>query len=139
MRYKIFKDKIVVRVDKGEEIVENLKQICKDFDIKLGTIMGIGATDKATIGLFDTKTKQYHSTDFIGEYEIAPLYGNITTMNNYIYLHLHVNLCDKKHKSYGGHLHSSVVSATFEGVITIIDGKVDRKFHEPTGLNLISF
>ena len=139
MKYKKCNDKVVVRIDKGEEIVKALKQICSSLDIKLGMIIGIGATDKATIGLFDMKTKQYHSTEFVGDHEIAPLYGNISTMDGNVYIHLHVNLCNKKHVSFGGHLNSAIVSATFEGVITIIHGKVERIFDDTTGLNLLSF
>jgi len=137
MDYKRFDNKVVVRIDKGEEIVETLKQVCKNLDIKLGTITGIGATDKAIIGLFDVKTKKYHSTELVGDHEIAPVYGNISTISGETYLHLHANLCNAEHKSFGGHLNSAVVSATFEGVIDIIDGKIDREFDENIGLNLI--
>ena len=139
MEYKKFYDKVVVRIDRREEIVETLKKICKTLDIKLGIITGIGATDRASIGLFDIKTKKYYSTEFIGDHEIAPLYGNITKKDGDIYLHLHVNICNKKHVSFGGHLNSALVSATFEGVITVIDGDVERKFNSDSGLNLISF
>ena len=137
MDYKKFGDKVFVRIDKGEEIVETLKHVCKKLDIKAGTITGIGATDKAVIGLFDLKTKKYHSTEFVGDHEIAPIHGNISTMNEEIYLHLHANLCNAEHNSFGGHLTSAVVSATFEGVIEIINGKIVREFDENIKLNLL--
>jgi len=137
MEYKRFGNKVIVRLDKGEEIVETLKQLCKKLNIKLGTITGIGATDKAIIGLFDMRTKKYHSKELVGDHEIAPLCGNISAMNDEIYLHLHVNLCNAEHNSFGGHLISAVVSATFEGVIDILNGKIDREFDNTTGLNLI--
>ena len=137
MLTKKFNNKIIVRIDKGEEIVESLEKVCKDNNITLGSISGIGATDKVKIGLFDVSTKKYHSKELIGNYEIAPLSGNISTINNEIYLHLHINLCDSNHNSFGGHLNSCIVSATFECIIDIIDGKIDRKFDEAIGLNLI--
>ena len=139
MNYKKFGDKVFVRIDRGEEIVETLKQVCNKLSIKAGTIIGIGATDKAIIGLFDVKTKQYHSKELVGDHEIVPVCGNISTMNDEIYLHLHVNLCNAEHNSFGGHLNSAVVSATFEGVIDIIDGKIDRIFDENIQLNLLTF
>lgn len=139
MEYKRFGNKVIVRLDKGEEIVETLKQLCTKLNIKLGTITGIGATDKAIIGLFDMRTKKYHSKELVGDHEIAPLHGNISTMNGETYLHLHANLCNAEHKSFGGHLNSAVVSATFEGVIEIIDGEIDRKFGENIQLNLLTF
>ena len=82
-------------------------------------------------------SKKYLSKELVGDHEITPVCGNISTMNGEVYLHLHANLCNAEHKSFGGHLNSAVVSATFEGVIDIIDGKVDRKFDEKIGLNLL--
>ena len=137
MKYKQFGKKVIIRIDQGEEIVESLTQICNSLKINFGTITGLGAVNKVTIGLFDTKTKEYHSTELTGDHEIAPLYGNITSMNNKPYLHLHANLCDNKHKSFGGHLNKAIVSATFEGIIDIIDGKVERKFDSNIKLNLL--
>ncbi|GAH17957.1 unnamed protein product [marine sediment metagenome] len=137
MDYKKIGEKVFVRIDSGEEIVETLTQVCKKLDITAGTITGIGATDKAIVGLFDVKTKKYHSKELVGDHEIAPVYGNISTMNNEVYLHLHVNLCNSEHKSFGGHLTSAVVSATFEAVIDIINGKIERAFDATTGLNIL--
>jgi predicted DNA-binding protein with PD1-like motif len=138
MRYKKCGHKFILRLDRGEEIVETIKQFCKDNDVKLGTISGIGATNRATIGLFDIETKQYHAKELRGNYEIAPLLGNISTMNGEIYLHIHVNLCDLHHTSFGGHLTSAIVSATFEGVIDVITGRIEREFDKEIGLNLMN-
>jgi uncharacterized protein len=139
MESKKFGDKIIFRIDRGEELVESLLKICMEYDIKLGSVSGIGATDKVKVGLFDVESKEYHSKEFTGAYEIAPMSGNISTMDGELYLHLHINICDDKHNSYGGHLNSAVISATFEGVIDIINGEIDRKKSEEVGLNLIKF
>ncbi|DAC72127.1 MAG TPA: DNA-binding protein [Thermoplasmata archaeon] len=136
MNYKQWNNKVVVRIDKGEELVDNLKTICKKLDIKLGSIVGIGAADKITVGLMNTKTKKYQSKEFTGDHEIASLAGNITTMNGEVYLHLHIVICNVEHKAIGGHLSSAVISATFEGIIDIIDGQVTREFNDEIGLNL---
>ncbi len=132
-------NRYIVRLDKGEEVVETIKLFCKKNDIKLGQFTGLGAADKIKVGLFNVKTKEYHSKEFTGDYEIAPLYGNITTMNGEIYLHFHINFSDDKHNSYGGHLNYAFVSATFEGVIEVIEGAVDRQFDKDVGLNLLKF
>ena len=137
MNYKRFDNKVVVRIDKGEEIVDALKTICKKLDIKLGSIVGIGATDKVTLGPLNTKTKKYQSKEFTGDHEIAPLVGNITMMNGEVYLHLHVTICNVEHKAVGGHLTSAVISATFEGIIDIIEGQVTREYNDEVGLNLL--
>ena len=137
MKFKKIGSKWIVRIDKGEEIVETLKQFCKDNKIKLGTISGIGATDRVTIGLFNTKNKQYHSQELIGDYEITNLSGNVSTMNDEIYLHLHISLADSKYNAYGGHLNSAVISGTGEIVIEEIEDIIEREFNEEVGLNLL--
>ncbi|HEA84077.1 MAG TPA: DNA-binding protein [Thermodesulfobacterium geofontis] len=139
MEYKKFNNKYIVRIDKGEEIVETLKKFCEDNNIKLGTIRGIGATNSAKVGLYNTEEKKYYSKELKGDHEIAPLYGNISTMKGNVYLHIHANLCNQENKAFGGHLNSAVVSATFEAVIEVIDGEVDRAFNEEIGLNLYKF
>ncbi len=137
MQYKQFNNKVIVRIDKGEELVESLKTLCKTLDIKLASIQGIGATDKVTIGLMNTKTQKYQSKEFTGDHEIAPLIGNITRMNGEVYLHLHVIICNVEHKALGGHLSQAIISATFEGIIDIIDGQVNREHNPEVGLNLL--
>ena len=137
MEYKRCENKVFIRIDLGEEIVETLKQLCTELGIKLGTIQGIGATNKATVGLLDMKTKQYHSKELTGDHEITCLLGNITTMQKKTYLHLHITLCNEKNQAVGGHLTSAVVSATFEGVIDILKGEISREFDENSGINLM--
>lgn len=139
MEYKKFGNKYVVRMDKGEEIVETLKNFCENEKITLGWVKGIGAVNKAKIGLFETSIKTYHSIELDGDYEITSLLGNISTMNGETYLHLHINLSDKEYKTYGGHLNSAVISATGELILETIEGTVDREFNKEIGLNLYKF
>jgi hypothetical protein len=139
MQAKKFGEKYLLRIDRGEEIVETLKKFCQEQQIKLGIITGLGATNDAEIGLYDIKTKNYYEKKMRGNFEIASLYGNITTMQGETYLHLHANLGDENQHSFSGHLTKAVVSATFEGVIALIDGEVDREKDPKTGLNLLKF
>lgn len=139
MEFKRFGHKYVVRLEKGEEIIESIKTLCQEEGIKLGTISGIGATNKATIGLFKTSTKEYHSKELTGDMEITSLLGNISQMNGEVYLHIHINLADEDNNVFGGHLTSAVISATGEIIIDVIEGIVDRKFNEEIGLNLFKF
>jgi len=137
MKFKKFGNKYIVRIDRREEVVESLTKFCEQNSIKLGSITAIGASNKITIGLFDVKTKKYHSKELTGNYELAPVIGNITTKDGKIYLHLHANVSDSEHRSFGGHLNSAVISGTFEAVIDVIDGELEREFNEEVGLNLL--
>jgi hypothetical protein len=137
MMVKKFGSKYIVRIDKGEEIVACLKKICTDNKIRLGSVSGIGAVGRAQIGLFETSSKQYHSTDLESAFEITSLNGNISTMNGEVYLHLHINLSDAAYHTFGGHFQSAVVSGTCEIIIDAIDGECERIFNEDVGLNII--
>lgn len=139
MEYKTIDNKVMFRLDPGEELVSSIKTICESEHICLGTVNGLGATNDITIGLFELKTKKYHQKHLQGDHEIAPLYGNITQMDGKVYLHLHINICDESNQSYCGHLNKAIISVTFEGVIEGIQGVVNRKKDSKTGLNILSF
>lgn len=136
MKYLKKDNKYIVRIDKGEEIIEQIKKICNDNNIKAGSITGLGATDRVKVGLFNTNTKEYVSKELNGAFEITSLVGNISRMNNEVYLHLHINVADEKLNVYGGHLNHCFISATCELIIEEIDANVDRELSEEIGLNL---
>lgn len=139
MEYEQFGNRYVVRLDKGEDIPTSLKKICHKEEIRSGTISGIGAVNKAVIGLFETAAKIYHSKEYTGDMEITSLSGNISRQNDEVYLHIHACLGDSTYGVFGGHLNSAIVSATVEIVIDVIEGSVGRKFSEEIGLNLLDF
>ena len=136
MQSKKFGNTYFVRLDKGEEIVACLKKFCENEKIKLGHVQGIGASSRVVLKFFDQKTKKYHSREFTGEYEIAPLAGNITTKDNKIWLHLHINISSKDFKAYAGHLEAAIVGPTFECIIEKMNGNVGRRFDKISGLKV---
>ena len=62
MEYRKFNNSYVVRINKGEEIVEKLKELCEKEDIKVAEITGLGASNLVEIGLFNVNTKEYKTT-----------------------------------------------------------------------------
>lgn len=139
MEYKRYGSKILIRLDPKEEVLTSIGEVCKAEGIRLGSVSGIGAVNKATVGLFNPAIKEYFSTTLERDFEITSLAGNVSEMNGELYLHLHVNLADIEHKTYGGHLNEAIVSATAEICIDVFDGTTDREFSETIGLNLLKF
>lgn len=139
MEYRKFENTIIARIDKGEEIIEQIKEIAIKEEIKLASIQALGAVGQFTIGVFKTDEKQYLSNEFNGDFEIVSLTGTINTMDNKFYCHLHMSVGNEKGEVFGGHLSRAIVSATCEMVITIISGIVDRYYDEEVGLNLLKF
>ena len=139
MEYKQFGNHYVMRVDPGEEILEKIGELCKKEEIRLGSAVGLGASNRAVVGLFDTVNKVYKKKELTGPMEITSLVGNISTKDGEIYLHFHVNLCDEEMKIFGGHMNACYVSATAEITVTKLDGCVERRMDEGIGLNLYRF
>ena len=139
MEYKRFDKDIVVRIDKGEEILEKIKEVAIRENIKLATVTALGATNEFTVGVFKTEEKKYYSNSFQGDFEIVSLTGSINTMNDEFYTEIHMSAGDEKGNVFGGHLNKAIVSATCEMFIHVIEGKVDRELSEDIGLNLFKF
>ena len=139
MDYRRFNNTIVLRLEKGEEIIESINELCIKEKIKAGTITGLGATNDITIGLFKIDEKKYYSNSYKEDFEITNLTGNISVMNDKPYLHIHGTFGRVDGSCVGGHLNKAVISATCEIFITVIDANIGRKFDENIGLNLIEF
>ena len=136
MDYRRFKDTIYLRLDPGEEIIEQIEKVAKKENIQLAQINGLGALNDFTTGVFDTVEKKFH---FEGAYEIVSLTGTVTRQDGEVYLHLHMAAGDKDGHVFGGHLSMAYVSATAEIQIQISDGVIDRKYDKKIGLNLFDF
>lgn len=139
MEYRRFQNTIVARIDKGEEILEQVKRIARKEQIKLASVQALGAVSQFTAGVFKTEEKEYIANEFNGSFEIVSLTGTINTMNGEFYCHLYMSAGNHKGEVFGGHLNKALVSATCEMIITVIDGTVDRYFDEEIGLNLFRF
>ena len=126
----------IIRIDKGEEVVSTLKEICEKNNIKSGFVSAIGAADKIKLGVFNTHTKEYHSKTLTGDHEITNLTGNVSRKDGEVYLHLHITVCDEECKAQGGHLNEAWISGTCEMLLTEVSGEIGRKFDENCGLNI---
>lgn len=137
MQYKRFENTIIARIDMGEEITEQLREISVKENIRLASVSALGAVNSFTVGVFRPKEKKYDANEFTGDYEIVSLTGTVTTMNGEYYAHLHMSAGDGSGRVVGGHLNRAVVSATCEMVVNVIDGEVNRRFDGSVGLNLL--
>ena len=139
MEFRRFGGDIVARMDKGEEILAQIKEIALKERIKAASVTALGATNDFTVGVYKIDEKKYYANTFQGSFEIVSLTGTINTMDGAFYTHLHMSAGNEKGEVFGGHLNRAVISATCEMVITVIDGRVDRFHSEEIGLNLFQF
>lgn len=139
MEYKRFGNTILARLDRGEEILEQVEKLALREHIQLAGVQALGAVCEFTAGVFDTREKKFLANDFRGTFEIVSLTGTIDTMNGAFYCHLHMSAANERGEVFGGHLSRAVISATCEMVVTVINGSADRLYDEQTGLNLLQF
>ena len=139
MEYRRFENTVVARFDKGEEVIEQIGRIAEQEQIKLASVQALGAVNDFTVGVYNTVEKKYYANHFTGSFEIVSLTGTISTKDDAFYCHLHMSAGNDNGEVFGGHLNRAVVSATCEMVITIINGRVERRFDDDIGLNLFRF
>lgn len=137
MRVKDSKTHLIIRLEKGEEVVSSIVNVCKEYNIKLGVITGIGAVSLAVVGYFNVEEKKYYSNEFKGSLEILSLMGNITNKDGEVYIHPHLTFADEEGNAKGGHLNKAIISATGEIFIEKIDDNIGRVFSDEVGLNLM--
>ena len=128
---------LVVRLERGEEIVSALLACAKEHGIRAGSVSGIGAISSAVLGFFNPATKAYRENAFSEPLEILSLTGNLSTKDGAPYAHLHASLGRENGEAIGGHLVSAKVSATAELIVQPLNGTLERQFSEEIGLNLL--
>lgn len=139
MEYRRFDDTLLVRLERGEEILEQLARLARTEQIPLASVQGLGAVDRFTVGVYSVDEQVYLSREYSGSYEIVSLTGTVDTMQGQFYCHLHMSAADGQGTVRGGHLNRATVSATCELVLRCIAGTIDRQKDPATGLNLWKF
>ena len=139
MEYKRYCDKIVLRLDKNDEVITCLKAVAEKERITAASVQGIGATDNFTVGVFDLDKKDYERFSYTGNHEINVIAGNFTVVDNKPYVHAHITCTGKGGKVVGGHLFECFISLTGELVISLVGGEITRAFDPSVGINVLSF
>lgn len=79
MKYQVFGNTIVARMDRGEEILAEVKEICTRENIRLASISALGAVSHVLVGLYQMENKSYYSITLDKDMELTALVGNVTT------------------------------------------------------------
>jgi predicted DNA-binding protein with PD1-like motif len=137
MKYIQFADRFVIRLMKGEEILASLAEFAGQHGIEAAVLSGIGAVDHITLGYFDPEKRDYIREEFPDSHELASMNGNLSLLDGKPTLHVHATLADRQHRPLAGHMFSARVSVTVEVVLTRLPGKMERKWEQEIGLNLL--
>jgi len=126
----------VLRIDRGDEAITELKAFCENQKINGAWFWGLGAADDLELAFYDLTKKQYLKKRFRGGYEILQLHGNIAHKRKEIIVHAHGIFSDRSSKIIGGHVFRCRISATCEIYLGALPAL--RRTHDSrTGLNLL--
>lgn len=139
MEYKLFGDTYGVRLHPGDEIVKCISTLCENEKIMSGVISGLGAVNKATVGIYDTEKRKFLPKELNGQMEICSLTGNVTRKDGAVYIHLHGSFAGNDSTVFGGHIQSAVISVTAEIFVRVLSGNISRKADTQTGIMIMNF
>jgi len=127
----------ILALNMGEDLFSSILQCANDARIKSAAISGLGTLDDVTIAYYNLLTKQYQEKLFAGMFEIVSLNGNITTLDNELFIHIHAAIGDENYQVFGGHIMSGTVGPACEITITPLAASIQRGFDDRTGLKIM--
>lgn len=128
------------RLPMGCDLLVELINKCREMDIKLGEIRGIGALSKTRLAFFDQTTRIYEIITFKHDLEISNMMGNISLIGNKPIVHVRVTLTDDKGNAFGGQIAKGCEVYGCEYIIEEYksEKRFERSYDENTGLMLWS-
>jgi len=130
MEYKKIGGTYYVRMDRGDEIISSILEICRKESILSAIFSGIGGCSSAELQVWML--------------ELVSLNGNVVSDDDgQLYHHTHALFSFKKdgqHGMAGGHLKSTTVLYTAEIELRpTVGGVIGRKFDPETGTGFWNF
>lgn len=126
---------IITRLSYGKDLISETERVCEEKRIKTGWFIVIGALKNLTYGFYDQNLREYKKISYKRHCEITSCTGNISILDDKIFIHAHINFSDDKGNVKGGHLFEGEI---FAAEIIIFDYKeiLIREFEEETNLKL---
>lgn len=134
---KLSSNEYLIRLERGEEIIESLINLDLFYNWGFAEFSGIGALSRPKLGFYNLETQEYSYKIFNDNFEIINLLGNISRIDSKAVCHCHVVLSRQDFSCVGGHLESAYVAATCEIKIKFFKTQIARKLNKVIGLKLI--
>lgn len=144
MEYRKYGTTYYLRMDRGDEIIGGILDVCKCEGIRSAVYSGIGGCSEAEIQTFIPEKGAFETNCVQGMLELVSLNGNVITDDegNY-YHHSHTMITYKDGEAHcvaGGHTKSLTVSYTAEIELRpVLEGLITRKFDPETGTGFWKF
>ena len=127
MEYRNFNDVVYLRLDKGDEVLASILEVCKKEGFRSCVFSGIGGCDYAKLGTFRPEEGTYDEYEKRGMLELVSLNGDVKDSDEGSLIHAHACLSYEDNgdiKLTGGHLLALRVLITAEIEIRPVRGGV---------------
>lgn len=144
MEYRKIGETYYVRMDRDDEIIEKILEICRKESIPSAIFSGIGGCKSTELQVFNPDSGCFETEKIEGMLELVSLNGNVVSADDgQLFHHTHAMFTFKKdghHEMAGGHLKSTTVLYTAEIELRpTIGGTIGRKSDPETGTGFWNF
>ena len=144
MEYRKYGDTIYIRMDRGDEIIGGILEVCRREQIASALFSGIGGCSRAELQTFLPESGRFETETLSGMLELVSLNGNVVTDEaGQYYHHTHGAFSYKdgrSHRMAAGHMKSVTVLYTAEIELRPVrGGAIHRKYDPETGTGFWSF
>jgi uncharacterized protein len=129
----------LIRLNKGEKLVDQLTKLVQQESIKGAWISGLGGALSAELGFYQLDKQTYEFKNFDQLLEITSLQGNVAWLDGQPKLHIHGSFSDEHMQAIGGHVKELTVGGTCEVMLHIIQSDLTRTHDDEVGLDLLNF
>lgn len=135
MQYKKISDnQYLIKLKKGEKIVECLTKFISENKILSGSFYGIGAASYVEVAHYNVETQKYSSIIFDKPLEITNVVGTLGIFESKPLIHPHITVADDQMQVFGGHLVEATISGTAEIIFTDFQKPLYKKLDPEVGL-----
>lgn len=143
MDYRKYGETYYIRVDKGEEVISSILEVCRKEQLRSAVFSGIAGCSEARIQTFLPESGTFETRTLQGMLELVSLNGNIISGEDGLYPHTHALFSYKEGDRHGmaaGHVKSITIRYTGEIELRpVAGGTIRRQFDPETGTGFWSF
>jgi len=127
----------LVRLEKGEEVIESLEQFADAYRLGFASLAAIGTFERVTLGYYDPETKAYRNQGVEEGVEVLTMSGNVSRgEDGRRMVHAHVIVGRSDYSTLGGHVVEGTVGPTLEVIVQTAPTSIRRRHDPDTGLQL---
>ena len=132
MEYKKVANKIYLRIDPDEDIIEIIQRVCRGQKIRGAVFNGLGFCSEITLFTYRPDSGEFREHDYWGLITMASLTGNvIEASDDEVFLRATGVFSyldeDSELVTIAGSIQKAMISYTAEIVIEIVEGGIKRR------------